>query len=184
MVREYLDPTDRRLAKLLSADAQPGVNTLAEKLQLSPPTVRSRLRALIDRNVLKIVGLLNLSERPELISAIVGINANAQGRLDELTTRIAALPFVSSVSIVTGRFDLIVEVLVAGDVQDLYRFTSELLPRVADPGVISRSETFVVMKSRNKWVNLTHGCWEAGEAQAEADITRNTGGSPDATNGS
>jgi Lrp/AsnC family transcriptional regulator, regulator for asnA, asnC and gidA len=49
---------------------------------------------------------------------------------------------------------------VAGDVQDLYRFTSELLPRVAAPGVISRSETFVVMKSHNKWVNLSRGCWE------------------------
>jgi DNA-binding Lrp family transcriptional regulator len=160
MVREYLDPTDRRMAKLLSSDAQPGVNQLADALQLSPPTVRSRLRALIDKNVLKIVGLLNLSERPELISAIVGINLNAQGRLDELSQRISELPFVSSVCIVTGRFDLIVEVLVAGDVQDLYRFTSELLPRVADPGVISRSETFVVMKSHNKWVNLPKGCWE------------------------
>ena len=162
MTREYLDSTDRRMAKLLSNDAQPGVNQLADTLQLSPPTVRSRLRALIDKNVLKIVGVLNLSERPELISAIVGINANAQGRLDELSQRICELPFVSSVSIVTGRFDLIVEVLVAGDVQDLYRFTSELLPRVADPGVISRSETFVVMKSHNKWVNLPRGCWEDG----------------------
>lgn len=163
MMREYLDPTDRRMAKLLSNDAQPGVNQLADSLQLSPPTVRSRLRALIDKNVLKIVGLLNLSERPELISAIVGINANSQGRLDELSQRIGELPFVSSVCIVTGRFDLIVEVLVAGDVQDLYRFTSELLPRVADPGVISRSETFVVMKSHNKWVNLSKGCWEPNE---------------------
>jgi Lrp/AsnC family transcriptional regulator for asnA, asnC and gidA len=169
MTREYLDPTDRRMAKLLSQDAQPGVNQLADKLQLSPPTVRSRLRALIDRNVLKIVGLLNLAERPELISAIVGINANAQGRLDELSQRISALPFVSSVSIVTGRFDLIVEVLVAGDVQDLYRFTSELLPRAADPGVISRSETFVVMKSHNKWVHLSRGCWEQDDAQAPKD---------------
>jgi DNA-binding Lrp family transcriptional regulator len=160
MTRAYLDPTDQRIAKLLSADAQASVNQLADKLQLSPPTVRSRMRALIDKSALKIVGLLNLSERPELISAIVGINANAQGQLDALSQRIAELPFVSSVSIVTGRFDLIVEVLVAGDVQDLYRFTSELLPRVADPGVISRSETFVVMKSRNKWVNLSRGCWD------------------------
>ena len=163
MAREYLDPTDRRMAKLLSSDAQPGVNQLADSLQLSPPTVRSRLRALIDKNILKIVGLLNLSERPELISAIVGINVNSQGRLDELSQRISELPFVSSVCIVTGRCDLIVEVLVAGDVQDLYRFTSELLPRVADPGVISRSETFVVMKSHNKWVNLSKGCWEQNE---------------------
>lgn len=161
-MRELLDPTDRRLAKLLSSDGQDGVNQLAEKLQLSPPTVRTRLRSLIDKNVLKIVGLLNLSERPELIAAIVGINANAQGHLDELMKDIANLPFVTSVSIVTGRFDLIVEVLVAGDVQDLYRFTSELLPRVAAPGVISRSEAFVVMKSHDKWVNLPRGCWEDG----------------------
>ena len=169
MTREYLDPTDRRMAKLLSGDAQGSVNQLADKLQLSPPTVRTRLRALIDRKVLKVVGLLNLSERPELISAIVGINANSQGRLDELSQKIGELPFVSSVSIVTGRFDLIVEVLVAGDVHDLYRFTSELLPRVAGPGVVSRSETFVVMKSHNKWVNLCKGCWEQDGSDASRD---------------
>lgn len=161
-MREFLDPTDRRLSKLLSSDGQDSVNQLAEKLQLSPPTVRTRLRSLIDKNILKIVGLLNLSERPELIAATVGINANAQGHLDELMKKIAEMPFVTSVSLVTGRFDLIVEVLVDGDVQDLYRFTSELLPRVAAPGVISRSETFVVMKSHNKWLNLPRGCWEEG----------------------
>ena len=161
-MREFIDPTDRRLAKLLSSDAQDSVNQLADKLQLSPPTVRTRLRSLIEKNVLKIVGLLNLSERPELIAAVVGINANAQGHMDELMKKIAELPFVTSVSLVTGRFDLIVEVLVAGDVQDLYRVTSELLPKVAGPGVVSRSETFVVMKSHNKWVNLPRGCWEQG----------------------
>lgn len=161
-MREFLDPTDRRLAKLLSSDGQASVNQLADKLQVSPPTVRTRLRSLIEKNILKIVGLLNLSERPELIAAIVGINANAQGHLDDLMKDIANLPFVTSVSIVTGRFDLIVEVLVAGDVQDLYRFTSELLPRVAAPGVINRSEAFVVMKSHDKWVNLPRGCWETG----------------------
>lgn len=161
-MREFIDPTDRRLAKLLSSDAQDSVYQLADKLQLSPPTVRTRLRSLIEKNVLKIVGLLNLSERPELIAAVVGINANAQGHMDDLMKKIAELPFVNSVSLVTGRFDLIVEVLVAGDVQDLYRVTSELLPKVAGPGVVSRSETFVVMKSHNKWINLPRGCWEQG----------------------
>lgn len=161
-MRELLDATDRRLAKLLSSNGQDSVHTLAGKLQVSPPTVRARLKALIDKKVLKIVGLLNLSERPELIAATVGINANAQGQLDALMQKMAELPFVTSVSVVTGRFDLIVEILVAGDVQDLYRFTSELLPSVAGPGVISRSETFVVMKSRGKWVNLPRDCWANG----------------------
>jgi len=167
LMRENLDPTDRRLVKLLSNDAQGGVSQLAEQLEVSAPTVRSRLRALIEKNVLKIVGLLNLSERPELISAIVGINANAQGHLGELVKSIAGLPTVTSVSLVTGRFDLIVEVLVAGDLHDLYRFTSEHLPRVAGPGVVSRSETFVVMKSFNKWVNLPLGCWDLDKVTAD-----------------
>ena len=170
-MREFLDPTDRRLAKLLSSDGQDGVNQLADKLRVSAPTVRARLRSLIEKNILKVVGLLNLSERPELIAAIVCINANAQGHLDDLMKDIANLPFVTSVSIVTGRFDLIVEVLVDGDVQDLYRFTSELLPRVAAPGVISRSEAFVVMKSHEKWVHLPRGCWEtSADGAADAGI--------------
>ncbi|TIL80961.1 MAG: Lrp/AsnC family transcriptional regulator, partial [Mesorhizobium sp.] len=89
--------------------------------------VRMRLRNLLDRNLLKIVGLLNLTERPELISAIVGINAQGRGRARELAQRIAELPFVNSASVVTGRFDIIVDVTVSGDVADLYRVTSELI---------------------------------------------------------
>ncbi|ESX20568.1 winged helix-turn-helix transcriptional regulator [Mesorhizobium sp. LSJC264A00] len=102
-MREHLDQTDRRLVKLLSQDAQPGINRLAETMAISVPTVRSRLRNLLDRNLLKIVGLLNLTERPELISAIVGINAQGRGRARELAQRIAELPFVNSASVVTGR---------------------------------------------------------------------------------
>lgn len=168
-MREFLGVVDRRLAKLLSSDGQASVNQLADKLKVSAPTVRTRLRSLIGRNALKVAGLLNLSQRPELIAAIVGINVNSQGRLDDLMKKIAGLPFVTSASIVTGRFDLIVEVLVTGDIQDLYRFTSEMLPRVATPGTISGSETFVVMKSHDKWVSLPRGCWEDGAAAGADD---------------
>ena len=63
-MRESLDTTDKRLTKLLSVDAQDSVNQLAQKMQLSAPTVRARLRALVQKNALKVVGLLNLTERP------------------------------------------------------------------------------------------------------------------------
>jgi DNA-binding Lrp family transcriptional regulator len=161
-LREHLDQADRRLVKLLSQDAQHSISHLAEKMAMSVPTVRSRLRNLLDRNLLRIVGLLNLTERPELISAIVGINAQGRGRARELAERIAALPFVNSASVVTGRFDIIVDVTVAGDVADLYRVTSELIPGAGEPGEVVRSETFVVMASCNKWINLPEGCWSEG----------------------
>lgn len=162
--REYLDATDRRLVKALSADGQQSVNELAERLGVTPPTVRARLRALVDKGALRIVGQLNLAERPELISALVGINASDPDGLGNLANKLADLPSVVSVSIVTGRFDLIVEVLIAGDINDLYLFTSEDLPKVAGRGVVSRSETFVVMKSREKWINLPSGCWDDSES--------------------
>ena len=158
-MRDRLDPTDRRLVKLLSEDAQLGVGDLAEKMAVSVPTVRSRLRSLVDKKLIKIVGLLNLAVRPELISAVVGINTLGRGHIHEIAQRIADLPFVTSTSVVTGRFDIIAEVVVADDVADLYRVTSELIPKVGEPGEITRSETFVVMASCNKWVGLPKGCW-------------------------
>jgi DNA-binding Lrp family transcriptional regulator len=94
---------------------------------------------------------------PELISAIVGINAQGRGHIHEIARRIADLPFVNSASVVTGRFDIIVDIVVPGDVADLYHV--ERIPRVGEPGKIVRSETFVVMTSCNEWVSLPKGCW-------------------------
>jgi DNA-binding Lrp family transcriptional regulator len=173
-MREKFNRADRRLAKLLSREGREGVNDLAAQLDLSAPTVRSRLKTLIERNLLKIVGVLNVAERPELITAIIGIHANGHGRLDEIAERMAELPFVTSVSIVTGRYDLIAEVLFEGDMEDLYRVTSTLLPGLAEPGVIQGSETFVVMKSHNKWVSLPKGVWDEdfGDAPVAAGSGR------------
>jgi DNA-binding Lrp family transcriptional regulator len=111
---------------------------------------------------------VNVSERPELIVAILGIHANGQGRLNEIARKMSELPFVTSVSIVTGRYDILCEVLFEGDMEELYRVTSELLPGLAEPGIIQGSETFVVMKSHNKWLSLPRGVWEDEESDKQA----------------
>lgn len=170
-MRTLLDQIDRRLARLLSDDGRYGANELAEKLDLSPPTVRARLKALLERNLMKVVGVLNVAERPELISAIVGIHAVGHGKLNEIARRLSEIPFVTSVSIVTGRYDIIAEVLFEGDMEELYRVTNELIPSLASPGMIRGSETFVVMKSHNKWVSLPKGVW-----QEDADSAGGTEG--------
>lgn len=167
-MREVFDRVDRRLSRLLSENGGASVNDLAARLDLSPPTVRARLKALLGANLLKIVGVLNVAERPELISAIIGIHADGQGALDRIAQRMSELPFVTSVSIVTGRYDIIAEVLVEGDMEDLYRVTSELLPGLAEPGRIRGSETFVVMRSHNRWRGVPRGVWEDDAADPRA----------------
>ena len=88
-MREVFDRVDRRLSRLLAENGGASVNDLAARLEVSPPTVRARLKALVGAGLLKIVGVLNVSERPELISAIIGIHANGRGRLDEIARRMA-----------------------------------------------------------------------------------------------
>ncbi len=164
-MQEVFDEVDRRLTRLLSESGRDGAGDLAARLGLSPPTVRARLKTLIGRNLLKVVGVLNVSQRPELISAIIGIHANGHGELSEIASKMSELPFVTSVCIVTGRYDLIAEVLIDGDMEDLYRVTSELLPGLAEPGTIHGSETFVVMKSHNRWLSLPKGVWDDDNAK-------------------
>ena len=168
-MQDLFDKVDRRLVRLLSEDGREGAGELAVRLGVSPPTVRARLKSLIGRNLLKVVGVLNLSERPELISAIIGVHANGRGQLNEIARQMSELPFVTSVSIVTGRYDIIAEVLIEGDMADLYRVTSELLPSLAGPGEIHGSETFVVMKSHNRWLSLPKGVWEEGIAKGQCN---------------
>ncbi|MEN5300088.1 Lrp/AsnC family transcriptional regulator [Brucella sp. TWI559] len=167
-MRALLDKIDRKLVKLLSDDARDGANQIAERLELSPPTIRARLKSLIENKLFRIAGVVNVSERPELIVAILGIHANGHGRLNEIARKMSELPFVTSVSIVTGRYDLLCEVLFEGDMEELYRVTSELLPGLAEPGVIQGSETFVVMKAHNKWLSLPGGVWEDEESDKPA----------------
>jgi gamma-glutamyltranspeptidase/glutathione hydrolase len=48
---------------------------------------------------------------------------------------------------VTGRYDIFAEVVVTGGTQELYRFTSKIIPKV---GTVLKSETFVIIKSQQK----------------------------------
>ena len=159
-MRSKFDTLDRKLARHLTEEGREGVNDLAEVLGVSAPTARSRLKSLIERGYMKIGSLLNIAERPELTTALVAINANANGKLDDLARRIADLPFVTWSGITTGRYDMMVELVFEGDMEDLYRFTSVDLPELAGHGVIRGSETFIIMRSHRKWVSLPKGVWE------------------------
>jgi len=58
------------------------------------------------------------------------------------------------VAVVTGRYDVIAEVVVNGGMEDLYRLTTDIIPQV---GNVAQTETFVIMKSKRKWVCLPEG---------------------------
>lgn len=143
-----LDEIDRGILEALRADGRTNNSVIAARLGIAEGTVRQRMKKLTDAGVIRISALVN----PEIISehqlCMVGLKLSESKRLESSAQEISALPEVRSVAIVTGRYDLLCEVLVDSN-HGLIRFLSESLPKVAG---IESSETFLLLKTYDKWI--------------------------------
>lgn len=154
MPGKALDSLDKKLVRLLAEDGRIPVGDMAVRLGVTAPTVRSRIKNLEKAGKLKITGLIDPFEHKDLITALIGLNILSYGKLDEILEKLANLDYVTWVAVVTGRYDVIAEVVVNGGMADLYRLTTDIIPQV---GNVAQTETFVIMKSKRKWVCLPEG---------------------------
>ena len=117
---------------------------IAEELNVSENTVRARVHKLIESGILEITGLVD----PEAISGhrivMVGVKLKTMD-LVKKGEEFSKLRGVISVSVVTGRFDLIMIVLLKAGF-GLLEFYTEEVSKLKD---VQSVETFVVYKSYN-----------------------------------
>ncbi len=125
-------------------DGRVSFKKIADELQLAEGTVRGRVKKLRDEGVLEIAGLVDPEAIPERYVVMVGIklkSMNLVGKGEEFSR----LRGVTSVCVVTGRFDLILTVLLAKEFGILEFYTEE----VSGVDDVRSVETFVVYKSFN-----------------------------------
>jgi Lrp/AsnC family transcriptional regulator for asnA, asnC and gidA len=117
---------------------------IARDLSVSENTVRTRVKQLMDEGVLDIIGLVN----PEAINGhrtvMVGVKLQSMDLVNK-GKEFSKLRGVVSVSVVTGRFDLILIVLLKSGF-GLLEFYTEEVSKIKD---VQSVETFVVYKSYN-----------------------------------
>jgi Lrp/AsnC family transcriptional regulator for asnA, asnC and gidA len=148
------DALDKRLIAALTEDGQLSAGKLAEDLGITGLTVWTRLRALLESGICRVSALVDPFRAHGLTVALVGITLNSHEQLGLKMESIAELPEVSWAAVVTGRYDIIAEVVLSESMTDLYRFMDEDLASV---GGIASSESFVVMKAKRKWLCLPRG---------------------------
>ena len=141
------DKTDWQIINLLSEKYLPNI-TVARKMGLSEGTIRQRIKKMQTAGILKIKALrdTNVLENQQL--AIVAVNIAQANHLDKKAKEISQLEEVLSVSIVSGRYDLLIEVLVDSN-KGLVKFLTESLSNIKG---ISTTETFLTLKSYHRWV--------------------------------
>ena len=151
MAKRVIDSLDNKIIRLLTEDGRIPIGDMATRLDVTAPTVRSRIKNLEESGMLKVSGLIDTYQHEEIITALIGLNIRSHGKLDQILDKVSRLDNVTWAAVVTGRYDIFAEVVVTGGTQDLYRFTTEIIPKV---GTVLKSETFVIIKSKQKWVRL------------------------------
>ncbi len=117
---------------------------IADALGVSEGTVRTRVRKLMDEGILEIAGLVDPEALPDLSVVMVGVKVKDMD-LVKKGEEFSKLRGVTSVCVVTGRYDLLVTVLLTSDFNMLRFYTEE----VSTIDKVSSVESFVVYKSFN-----------------------------------
>jgi Lrp/AsnC family transcriptional regulator for asnA, asnC and gidA len=134
-----LDDLDRAILEAHQEDVFFSYRELAEKRGVTEATVRNRVRRLKASGVMDLVLVMNPYKIGYNAFTIIGIKLRSEASPDEAVSALLAVPGVSSVVMVTGRFDLFAW-YVCRDLEEYRHFVTEELREV--PGV-DAFESFV-----------------------------------------
>jgi Lrp/AsnC family transcriptional regulator for asnA, asnC and gidA len=154
VVKTNLDTLDNEIIRLLTENGRMPIGEMAKKLKVTSPTIRNRIKDLEKSGVFKVSGLIDPNKHQEMITALVAMSIKSDGKMDQILKKIGQLANVVWVGVVTGRYDIIAEVVCIGGKDELYRLTTETILKM---GNVLRSETFIIMKSRHNWIRLPDG---------------------------
>ena len=136
-----IDETNLAIIKHLR-DGRKSFKQISEELSLSENTVRTRVSRLLEEGILDIVGLVDPQSIPGHRVVMVGVKLQTIDLIKK-GEEFSKLRGVVSVSVVTGRFDLILIVLFKEGF-GLLEFYTEEVAKITD---VQSVETFVVYKA-------------------------------------
>ena len=141
------DETDWSIIELVRTGVVSN-SAIAAKLGLSEGTVRQRIKRMKDTGVLAFRGLIDPDVLTNRQLTLIGANVTESRLLDAKAREISELPNVLSVSIASGRFDLIIEVLVDSN----HGLVDFLINEISAIEGISKTESFLLLKTYSKFV--------------------------------
>jgi Lrp/AsnC family transcriptional regulator for asnA, asnC and gidA len=142
-----IDDVDLGILKLLEENGRTPNNVIAKKLALSEGTVRNRIKKLSDNQLLKVKGLTNPNVRTDKQLIYILAKIPLHKEWDATAKKIALIPEVKAVSMLTGRFDALIEVFI--EPYKLFQFLNEKMSEI--PNVVS-TESMIAVRTYRKWV--------------------------------
>ncbi|BBO85335.1 Lrp/AsnC family transcriptional regulator [Desulfosarcina ovata] len=146
-----IDIIDKQLIKLLSQDGRMPAKELAQKLDVSAPTINSRMKALVKRGILKVAGLVDTFRTKNILVAIIAIRVDDVSKMAKIIDQLMEFKQVHWAVAVTGRYDIFAEVIVTEGIEWMFKFYADEMSKLDG---VSHSESFMVTNTRRKWTLL------------------------------
>jgi len=140
--RVELDRLDLAIVRELERDGRQTVSDLAKRVGASRNHVAGKLRRLLEQRVIKVHAWADPALLGLVSSAMIGINVLPR-ETKQVAESLKAFPNVHLVSIVAGRYDIVIWVIF-DSAAELSRFLTEDLAQI--PG-ITRTESSVVLEN-------------------------------------
>jgi Lrp/AsnC family transcriptional regulator for asnA, asnC and gidA len=138
-----VDDTNIEILRHLK-DGRISYKFIAEALSLTENTIRSRVNKLIEEGILKFSGSVQIDDIAGHNLLYLGIKLKTM-ELQNKAQEFSRLKGVVSAGIVTGRYDIILQVLLGRD-YTLLEFITEQVAKVED---VQTVESFIVYKGYN-----------------------------------
>lgn len=135
-----MDQIDLDIIALLQQDGRRPYTDIAHALGVSEGTIRNRVTRLQEEKIIQIVGMADPYQLNYDAPAIIGISVNPQ-QMDDVTRALAALREVSYLVMISGEFDLLVEVMC----KNRDELTTLLNDKIRSIDGVTRTQTFFIL---------------------------------------
>jgi len=136
-----MDNIDLQIIKFLNEDGRTPFSQIAQRLNVSTGMIRQRYHRLVQDGVLQVVAVTNPMLMGFTTMAHIGVKADGR-RLREIADQIAAFEEVIYLVLLSGSYDLHIEV-VCRDNAHLLEFLTDKLNSVEG---VKDTETFICMR--------------------------------------
>lgn len=142
-----MDDLNQSILRMLEQDGRLPFKEIADQLQVSEGTVRNRVNWMKRSGVLRIVAIADPTAVRYKADAMIGIKVSPKSSPKKLAARLARHSEVVYILWVTGRFDLMIEVVTESDAQ-FTAFLEEQLYDKADIGQIEVMSGLAMYKNQ------------------------------------
>lgn len=144
----YMDKLDKEIINLLQENGRMRYTKIAEELGVTEGTVRNRAARLRDEKIIQIIGMTDPHSMGYEAPAMIGVSVQP-AYLEKVAETIADFPEVSYLILVSGEYDLIIEVFCRNR-EHLATFVTDKLQLITG---VQKTQTFMILHT----YKMAHG---------------------------